>query len=453
MRMKDSRQLRAMVLGQAALDFILAVALLTVRFEFGERFMQVETWPIEKFVPYCRNPRKNDEAVERMVASINEFGFKIPILARSSGEVVDGHLRLKAAQKLGLAELSVVLCDEWTNSQVKAFRLLVNRSATWAEWDSELVALELEELQAIDFDLTLTGFDTTEIDDFMFRVQDDSTADAAPALAADAVTQPGDLWVCGAHRVLCGNATSADAVARLFGSSTPKLMITDPPYGVEYDPGWRERAGLGRPRQNGAVANDHQVDWVEAYRLFSGDVAYVWHAGVHAAEVARGLEACGFRIRSQIIWAKQHFALSRGDYHWQHEPCWYAVREGKASLWCGDRTQSTLWQVANLNPIGGTGEQATGHGTQKPVELMRRPILNNSLPGDIVYDPFLGSGTTLIAAEKTDRICHGLDIDTHYVDVIVCRWQQVTGKQAVLDGDGRSFGEIAAKRRPVAEEV
>ena len=198
--------------------------------------------------------------------------------------------------------------------------------------------------------------------------------------------------------------------------------------------------------------NDDRADWVEAYKLFPGDVAYVWHAGVHAAEVARGLEASGFSIRSQIIWAKQHFALSRGDYHWHHEPCWYAVREGKSSRWCGDRSQSTLWQVANLNPIGGSREEATGHGTQKPLELMRRPILNNSVRGDVVYDPFLGSGTTLIAAEATERNCCGLDIDPRYVDVIVRRWQQFTGKQAVLEAGGRSFDQLAAER-PVAEEV
>ena len=413
--------------------------------------MQVELWPVCKFAPYSRNLRKNDQAVERMVASINQFGFKIPILARSSGEVVDGGLRLKAAQKMGMTELPDILCDECTEAQEKAFRLMVKRSATWAEWDLELVALELEELQTIDFNLDLTGFDTAEIDDLLFRDKTDEPEDIAPAPPAEPVTQSGDLWICGAHRVLCGDATSAESVTRLIGSVTPVLMVTDPPYGVEYDPAWRERAGLGHVRQSGTVANDHQVDWVAAYSLFTGDVAYVWHAGVHAAEVARGLETCGFRIRSQIIWAKQHFALSRGNYHWQHEPCWYAVREGKSSNWCGDRSQSTLWQIPNLSPLGGTGEVATGHGTQKPLELMRRSILNNSVPGDVIYDPFLGSGTTLIAAEKTERTCYGLDVDPRYVDVIVRRWQQVTGKQAVLEGDGRSFDQTAAERRPVAE--
>ena len=223
-------------------------------------------------------------------------------------------------------------------------------------------------------------------------------------------------------------------------------MVTDPPYGVNYDPNWRERAGFGQQRQIGTVANDGQVDWSDAYRLFPGDVAYVWHAGVHAAEVAASLESAGFQIRSQIIWAKQHFALSRGDYHWQHEPCWYAVREGKSSNWSGDRTQSTLWQVANLNPFGGSEEEATGHGTQKPVELMRRPILNNSRRGEIIYDPFLGSGTTLIAAQETDRICFGMDIDPRYVDVAIERWQKLTQRTPVLATDGQTLDEVASGR-------
>jgi len=211
---------------------------------------------------------------------------------------------------------------------------------------------------------------------------------------------------------------------------------------------------LGRQRQVGTIPNDHQADWSQAWQLFEGDVAYVWHAGVHAGEVAAGLESVGFRIRAQIIWVKQHFALGRGDFHWQHEPAWYAVREGKSSHWCGDRTQSTVWQIANLNPIGGLrNEAATGHGAQKPIELMRRPILNNTVRGEIVYDPFLGSGTTLIAAESTERICYGLEIDPRYMDVIVRRWQQLTGQRAVLEADGRCFDEIAADRAPAGEKA
>ena len=410
--------------------------------------LKVESWLLSRLIPYSRNLRKHDHAVERMVASIQAFGFKIPILARSNGEVVDGHLRLKAAQKLGLSELPVILCDQWTEAQVKAFRLLVNRSATWADWDMNLVALEIQELRGMDFDLNLTGFESLEIDDLLFAGDETSQPEEQiPELASEAVTRPGDLWSCGPHRVLCGDATSKDAVQLLLSNAQPALMVTDPPYGVDLDPVWRERAGLGRQRQVGVIPNDHQADWRKAWELFEGDVGYVWHAGVHAVEVAAGLESAGFRIRAQIIWVKQHFALGRGDFHWQHEPCWYVVREGKSSHWRGDRTQSTVWQVANLNPFGGSrSEPATGHAAQKPMELMRRAILNNTERGEIVYDPFLGSGTVLISAELVQRICYGLELNPHYVDVIVKRWQQATGKPAILDGDGRSFEEIPAER-------
>src|SRR5712692_12116778 len=193
--------------------------------------MQLETWPIGRFVFYARNPRKNDQAIDRMCASIREFGFKCPVLARSDGEVVDGHLRLKAARKLGITEVPVILCDEWTDAQVKAFRLMVNRSVTWAQWDDELLSLELQELNEADFDLSLTGFDPKEIDDLLLAPDEDDKANAAPPLPDIPVSRLGDLWICGRHRVLCGDATSPEAVARLLGERKPRLMVTDPPYG------------------------------------------------------------------------------------------------------------------------------------------------------------------------------------------------------------------------------
>jgi DNA modification methylase len=256
----------------------------------------------------------------------------------------------------------------------------------------------------------------------------------------------------GEHRIICGDATDAANVQRVLQSAAPVLMATDPPYGVSYDPEWREQAGLGAPRQVGRVQNDDRVDWSEAFALFPGDVAYVWHAGLYAGEVASSLRICGFEIRAQIIWAKQHFALSRGHYHWQHEPCWYAIRQGASSQWKGDRKQSTLWEVANLNPFGGaSADTITGHGTQKPVELMRRAILNHTEPGQPVYDPFLGSGTTLIAAEETGRVCYGVELDPSYVDAIVQRWQKLTGREAIRESDGRSFTQLHKESR--AEEV
>ena len=215
-------------------------------------------------------------------------------------------------------------------------------------------------------------------------------------------------------------------------------MATDPPYGVNYDPAWRHRAGVNRSGRVGKVHNDERADWEAAWALFPGNIAYVWHGALHAATVAESLVRQGFAIRAQIIWAKERLVIGRGDYHWQHEPCWYAVRS--TGHWTGDRKQTTLWTIGN-----GGQDTETAHGTQKPVECMRRPIRNNSSPGEAVYDPFLGSGTTLIAAQTTGRICLGLEIDPAYVDVAVRRWQAFTGEQAALLADGRSFDVIAAE--------
>ena len=254
---------------------------------------------------------------------------------------------------------------------------------------------------------------------------------------------------------MCGDATTSQDATRLLAKQQhPILMVTDPPYGVDLEPEWREQAGLNlRTRQGGKIANDNRIDWSVAWALFPGDVVYLWHAGIHAGEVARGLESCGFEIRSQIVWVKQHFAISRGAYHWRHEPCWYAVRKGQRGCWRGDRKQTTVWEVANLNPFGGevvAENELTGHSTQKPVEIMRRPLLNHARLGEACYDPFLGSGSTLIAAETCSRICYGMEIDPQYVDVAVLRWQRFTGKQAVLDGDRRTFDEITRVRRKEA---
>ena len=257
-------------------------------------------------------------------------------------------------------------------TQIKAFRLLANRSAAWAEWDDELLALELQDLKGIDYDLALTGFDAGELRSLL----DDGPAtgltdeDAAPEPPATPVTKPGDLILLGSHRLLCGDATKAEDVARLLDGARPHLMVTDPPYGVDYDPNWRNEAGVSATKRTGKVANDDRADWREAWSLFPGEVAYVWHAAVHATMVADSLIACGFDIRAQIVWSKNRFALGRGDYHWQHEPCWYAVRRGTRSHWQGARDQSTLWSIA---PIG-MEDAATAHGTQKPVEAMRRPM-------------------------------------------------------------------------------
>jgi ParB-like nuclease domain len=299
---------------------------------------EVHTWPIDRLVFYARNPRKNDAAVDRMCGSIREFGFKIPVLARSSGEVVDGHLRLKAARKLGITDIPVILCDEWTEAQVKAFRLLVNRSVTWAVWDEELLAIELQELNAADFDLSLTGFDQRDIDGLL-AIPEEEEANAAPPLPANPASRLGDLWLCGKHRVLCGSATSAEDVVRLLGDRKPKLLVTDPPYGIELDSEWRDRAGLNgcgpaeasymKQRTKGhtetSISGDTRADWSEAFELVpSLQIAYVWHASVFTREVLDGLLRIDFLYPQQIIWNKGRTVLTRTltNPSWAAGPRW-----------------------------------------------------------------------------------------------------------------------------------
>jgi len=429
--------------------------------------MEIQSWPIERFIPYERNPRRNDAAVDRMCASIREFGFKIPVLARSSGEVVDGHLRLKSARKLGswpggdTTCIPVLLCDEWSDEQVRAFRLLVNRSATWAEFDEELLALELQELNAADFDLELTGFDPKEIDDLL-ALPEEEKANQAPPLPEIPVSRSGDLWQCGKHRVLCGDATNADDVARLLGDRKPLLLVTDPPYGIELDSEWRDRAGLNshgpaeasymKHRTEGhnetTISGDTRADWSAAFELVpSLQIAYVWHASRFTREVLDGLLRIGFEHHQQIIWDKGRTVLTRTLYWFQHEPCWF-VRKPRAPWYGKAGENSTIWDSPSPKFImGGSDEEKYDHPTQKPVELMRRPILNHLKRGGLVYDPFLGSGTTLAAAELTERVCLGIELDPKYVDVIIQRYQTLSGKKATLDGDGRSFDEIAEERR------
>jgi DNA modification methylase len=422
--------------------------------------MEIVYKPIGWFKEYARNPRKNDAAVDRMCASIREFGFAVAMLCRSTGEIVDGHLRFKGAKKLGMQELPVVLCDHWTDAQVKAFRLMVNRSVTWAEWDETLLALELQEIQAADFDLDLTGFNPGEIDKLL-ALDDDEKADASPPLPESPVSRVGDLWTLGPHRVLCGDATSAEAVTRLLGERKPRLMVTDPPYGIELDSEWRDRAGLNgcgpaeasymKKRTMGhtetTISGDTRADWSEAFELVpSLEAAYVWHASVFTREVLNGLERIGFLYPQQIIWNKGRTVLTRTHYWYAHEPCAY-VRKKNAPWYGKAGENSTVWDAVSPKFIfGGSNEDKFDHPTQKPVELMRRPILNHLRRGELVYDPFLGSGTTLAAAELTERVCYGLELDPKYGDVIVARWQSLSGKEATLDGDGRTFAQLKAER-------
>ena len=679
-------------------------------------------------IPYVNNARTHsDRQVALIAGSIREFGFNNPVLVDGENGIIAGHGRVLAAQKLGLATVPVIELTHLSDAQKRAYILADNRLAEQAGWDRELLSLELGDLAELEIDLGALGFDGHELDELLNHADVDLKEEVTPPLPERPVSRPGDLWCLGPHRLLCGDATDGAAVARLLDGVRPHLMVTDPPYGVAYDPDWRNRAGASETRRTGKVLNDDRADWREAWALFPGDVAYVWHGALHATTVAESLVASGFDIRSQIIWAKDRHVLSRGHYHWQHEPCqpagtlvqkvvkrgagsqqaqveevpietlqagdhvvsynsyesvirrrgrkitrigsrpylgmmhticaagrvtratpehrfsarldpdaacrqvvylmrrgdwwrvgrvalfnsrgfglatrladnkaeeawivsvhatavtaqcaeqvlscrygiptthwevddwslqrgtqrspemiagiydcldmsalearatlllrdhrldpahpfisskdqaifsrratrliracnlfagilqlpmptageafewvtvsgndaapfsgpvwsmdvekdqhyvadglvthncWYAVR-GKGH-WSGDRTQSTLWSIPNRDQ-----DAATIHGTQKPVECMRRPMLNNSSPGQAVYEPFCGSGTTLIAAEAAGRVCCALELDPAYVDVAVQRWEAFTGKSATLDGDGATFAGIAQSR-------
>ncbi len=411
--------------------------------------MKIEQRPLAKILPYPGNARKiSTKAVAKVAESIKTFGWRQPIVVDKKGVVVVGHARLLAAKELKLKTAPVHVAAELTPQQIRLYRLADNRSHDEAKWDDALLGMELGDLMALGANLELSAFDPSELD----RLLSPNEADAARADREVTVpelpsSKRGDLWLLGAHRLLCGDSTDAETVSAVLKKSSPKLMVTDPPYGVEYDPKWREQFDGFERHATGLVKNDDRVDWTKVYKSFPGDVVYLWHAGVYAADVALHAAAAGFKIRSQIIWRKQHFVFSRGAYHWQHEPCWYAVREGANASWLGGRKQTTVWDVANLNPMGGnTKEAPTGHGTQKPIELMRRAIVNHIKRGGEVFDPFLGSGTTMLAAEVTERVCFGIEIDPRYVDAAVKRWQDYTGKVATLEATGQTFAEVVAAR-------
>ena len=412
-----------------------------------ERPLAIEYWPIERLMPYARNARTHSPAqVAQIAASIRAFGFTNPILAGDAGDIVAGHGRLAAARQLGLPEVPVIVLRELSELQRRQLVLADNRIALNAGWDADMLRLELCDLRDLGADLSELGFTENELARaFNGGIASGLTnEDAVPAPPADAIARLGDTWLLGSHRIRCGDATRADDVAALFGTIKPPLMVTDPPYGVEYDPEWRHRLGVNASKRTGKVLNDERADWRQAWALFPGDVGYVWHGALRATTVAEGLVAAGFDIRAQIIWAKERLVIGRGNYHWQHEPCWYAVRN--KAHWAGDRKQTTLWAIPNRDQ-----DQETEHSTQKPVECMRRPLLNNSSAGQAVYDPFLGSGTTLIAAETTGRVCFGMELNPVYVDVSVKRWEAFTGNKASVERAAQDASAAAQEPQAAAK--
>jgi len=311
--------------------------------------MNITETPIAELIPYVNNARTHsDEQITQIAASIKEFGFNNPVLTDGEKGIIAGHGRVLAAKKLKMDTVPTIPLEHLSEAQKKAYILADNKLAQNAGWDNELLSLELGGLADMGFNLDVIGFTDLEIESiFAKRTEGLTDPDEIPDEPENPVSQPGDVWILGKHRLVCGDSTDADTVAECLNGVEPHLMVTDPPYGVEYDATWRGKAGhatLGKNR-TGVVANDTQCDWRDVWALFPGDIAYVWHGGLHSPEVAESLMACGFTLRSQIIWNKSVMAMGRGDYHWKHEPCWYAVRG--AGHWTGDRKQTTVWDFAS----------------------------------------------------------------------------------------------------------
>jgi DNA modification methylase len=411
----------------------------------------LEQRPIADLTPYARNSRTHSEAqVAQIAASITEFGFTNPVLVDAEGGIIAGHGRVLAAQSLGLETVPVLVLDHLSEDQRRAYVIADNKLALNAGWDDDALRSEIEELARGGYGLDVIGFDADELEALLNPPStSQADPDEVPEPPAIPVTRPGDVWMMDKHRIICGDSTDAETVAALLQGAKPHLMVTDPPYGVEYDADWRNSAkradgsAIGG-RAVGKVENDDRADWQEAWDLFPGDVAYVWHAGLYCDVVKVSLEAAKLECRAQLIWVKSNFAVGRAHYHFQHEPLWYAVRRGGKSHFNGDRKQSSAWFIDKPR------SSETGHSTQKPIECMKRPIENNSKPGDAVYEPFSGSGTTIIAAEMTGRRCFAIELSPAYVDVAVRRWEDFAGRVATLEATGQSFREVADERRALA---
>ena len=378
-----------------------------------------------------KNPRQLTKDQEKQLKeSIKKFGMIDKPIINTDMMIIGGHQRLKILKQLKIKEIECWYPSrKLTEQEVDELNIRLNKNT--GEWDWDVLANEWNTSDLVDWGFNPVELLGESIEDLGSNDTDEDSEILEPAKDEDAVTKLGDVYEMEGHYVGCGDSTDADFVALLIGEKEPILMVTDPPYGVGYDPSWRDPSKMGhdgirtKVKSRGKVKNDDRVNWAQVWHLFSGSVAYIWHSSLHTKEVYQSLIEAEYEIISNIIWAKQHFAISRGDYHWQHEPCWYAVKKGHKHNWQGARDQSTLWEISNLSSFGknvNEGEECTSHGTQKPIDCMARPIKNNTEAGDYVYDPFLGSGTTLIAAEQLNRKCIGIEISPAYCDIIIQRW-------------------------------
>ena len=389
--------------------------------------LEVNQIDIESLQPYANNPRKlSDKAITKVANSIKEFGFRQPIVVDEKNIIVVGHTRYQAARKLGLDKVPVTQIKGLTPEQVNAYRIADNKTNEYADWDDDLLALELKELEHKDFDLDLTGYEKSELDKILFEEKQGLVDDdEIPELPEEPISKKGDIWLLGNNKLLCGDSTDQIAIQGFFGEVQADLYLTDPPYNVDY---------VGKTKDALKIQNDKQTDdkfiqfLSDAFiaadnHLKMGASFYIWHSDSEGLNFRLACINAKWKLRQTLIWEKNSMVMGRQDYQWQHEPCLYGWKEGSSHSWYSDRKQTTI--IKHDRPT-----KSKLHPTMKPVSLMEYLINNSTKQGDIVFDSFCGSGSTLIACEKLQRSCYGVELDPKYCDVIVKRWEQWTGQKA-----------------------
>jgi site-specific DNA-methyltransferase (adenine-specific) len=393
---------------------------------------------VSELIPYVNNSRTHsEEQITQIASSIKEFGFTNPILIEQDNTIIAGHGRLLASKKLGLDEVPCIIISGLTKTQIKALIIADNQLALNAGWDLEKLSVEIEGLEDDKFDISVLGFDDKFLNSLKEEKKGLTEDDAIPETKDNPKSKLGDIWILGDHKLMCGDSTNTEDVTKLFKEQKADLYLTDPPYNVNYE---------GKTKDKLKIKNDKQDN--ETFQLFLTDAFtnafncmklgasfYIWHSDSEGLYFRLALTNSNFKLRQTLIWAKNSMVMGRQDYHWQHEPCLYGWKDGSSHSWYSDRKQTTL-----LNFDRPTASKL--HPTMKPVELISYLVNNSSKQGDIIFDSFLGSGTTIIACEKLQRICFGLEYDPKYCDVIIQRWQQYTGKEAIHEQSGKTYNSI-----------
>jgi site-specific DNA-methyltransferase (adenine-specific) len=392
--------------------------------------MKIEIADISSIKPYENNPRKLSEtAIEKVAMSLKEYGFRQPIVVDKDRVIVAGHTRFRASKKLGLKKVPISIIDNLTEEQINAYRIADNRTAEESEWDNELLKMEIKELEAKDFKLDLLGFNDEQLNDILFEEKQGLTdEDEVPETPEESISKLGDIWKLGNHKLICGDSTILNNYEKLFNENKADLLMTDPPYNVDYEGKTKEKLTIKNDSKNDDDFLQFLTDAFNncAIHLKLGCSFYIFHSDWFGLEFRQSIKNSDLELKQNLIWAKNSMVMGRQDYQWQHEPCLYGWKKGGSHSWYSDRKQTTIIKYDRPS-------KSKLHPTMKPVGLVEYLMKNSSKQEDIILDPFLGSGTTLIACEKQSRICYGMELDPKYCDVIIKRWENFTGKKAELE--------------------